>query len=82
MLEKGRWPRSSPNFWADMEANIENIRYLEFTGGEPFLIEKGFKILEKCIEKGVAHKISLSYNTNGSIYPEKYIHHSLLYGKE
>ncbi len=71
MLEKGRWPRSSPNFWADMEANIENIRYLEFTGGEPFLIQEHFDFLKTLVEKGVAQNIEIHYNTNGTQWPEK-----------
>lgn len=72
--KKGAWPNTNDNFWEDIDNHLEHVRKLEFFGGEPFLIEKGFKILEKCIDKGIAHKISLSYNTNGSIYPEKFIH--------
>ena len=71
MLEKGRWPRSSPNFWADMEKNIHNIRYLEFTGGEPFLIQEHFNFLQTLVDKGVAQNIEIHYNTNGTQWPEK-----------
>ena len=37
---------------------IQNMLENQNFWGE-FLIEKGFKILEKCIDKGIAHKICL-----------------------
>lgn len=40
------------------------IREIFFLGGEPLLVEAHEKFLEKLIELGLAHKISLRYNTN------------------
>ena len=69
----GRWPELNEKFWTDLESQIEEVESLEFFGGEPFLIKRHFDILETLVEKGRAKDISISYNTNGSIYPEQYI---------
>lgn len=65
----GRWPELNDKFWDDLEDQIEEVESLEFFGGEPFLIKKHFDILQTLVDKGKAKNISLSYNTNGSIFP-------------
>ena len=70
MIEQGRWPREQQSFWEEMSANVDNIRYLEFTGGEPFMIKEHFNFLETLIEKGVAGNIEIHYNTNGTMFPD------------
>jgi len=70
MIEQGRWPREKPTFWQEMADNVDNIRYLEFTGGEPFMIREHFDFLETLIEKGVAKDIEVHYNTNGTNFPD------------
>jgi len=69
----GRWPELNEKFWDDLESQIEEVESLEFFGGEPFLIKRHFDILQTLADKGRAKDISLSYNTNGSIYPEQHI---------
>lgn len=66
----GMWPKTNENFWQDIDEHLKNIEKLEFFGGEPLMIERHYEILERCIELGIAKNISLSYNTNGSIFPE------------
>jgi len=70
MIEHGRWPREKPTFWQEMADNIDNIRYLEFTGGEPFMIKEHFEFLQTLIDQGVAGDIEIHYNTNGTHYPK------------
>lgn len=70
MLRAGAWPRSSPMFWQQLERIADQIRYIEFTGGEPFLIEEHFDLLRRLVDQGVAHNIEIHYNTNGTVYPE------------
>ena len=65
----GRWPELNEKFWDDIESQIEEVESLEFFGGEPFLIKRHFDILQTLVDKGRAKDISISYNTNGSIYP-------------
>jgi MoaA/NifB/PqqE/SkfB family radical SAM enzyme len=69
MMKLGRWPREESKFWHDLAANMHNIRYLEFTGGEPFMIQEHFDVLEKIVKAGYAHQIEIHYNTNGTIFP-------------
>lgn len=69
----GQWPQTNDKFWLDVDSYLDTVKKLEFYGGEPLLIAKHFEILEKCIEKDVAKFITLSYNTNGSIYPTKHV---------
>ena len=71
MIEQGRWPREADNFWQEMSDNVDNIRYLEFTGGEPFMIQEHFDFLQTLVDRSVAKNIEIHYNTNGTQYPEK-----------
>jgi MoaA/NifB/PqqE/SkfB family radical SAM enzyme len=70
-LKRGRWPRESQEFWQDLTQLLEHIRYFEFTGGEPFLIEEHFDLLEKAVELGYSNNIELHYNTNGNTFPTR-----------
>ena len=70
MLQAGAWPRNSPTFWAQLERVAEQIRYIEFTGGEPFMIQEHFDVLSRLVDRGLAHNIEIHYNTNGTVYPE------------
>jgi pyruvate-formate lyase-activating enzyme len=71
MLKQGRWPRESETFWSELNKNLDEIRYLEFTGGEPFMIEEHFDFLRRLVETGHAGNIEIHYNTNGTIWPEQ-----------
>ena len=71
---RGMWPKNNEHFWEELDAMLSGIVKFEFFGGEPLLIERHFDILEKCIEKGYAKDIEISYNTNGSVYPQDKVH--------
>ena len=45
---------------------------LHFAGGEPLIIPEVFKVLEICVEKGLASQIELSFNTNVTKIPQKH----------
>ena len=70
-LKDGQWPRTSSNWWAALEDALPHIEYLEFTGGEPFLINEHFDLLQVLINRDYAHKISIHYNTNGTVWPAR-----------
>jgi MoaA/NifB/PqqE/SkfB family radical SAM enzyme len=70
MLKDGAWPRENSQFWTELNQSLSDIRYLEFTGGEPFLIQEHFDLLQTLVNQGVAHQIEIHYNTNGTQYPE------------
>ena len=69
-LQQGRWPRQSNEFWDNLRTLLPNIKYLEFTGGEPFLIEQHFELLRYAVETGDSQHIEIHYNTNGTQFPD------------
>jgi MoaA/NifB/PqqE/SkfB family radical SAM enzyme len=71
MLKDGAWPRENSQFWTELNESLNNIRYLEFTGGEPFMIQEHFDLLQTLVDSGVAHQVEIHYNTNGTQYPEQ-----------
>jgi MoaA/NifB/PqqE/SkfB family radical SAM enzyme len=70
-IELGRWPREQQHFWSRLIELSNEIRYLEFTGGEPFLIKEHFDFLQQLVDLGIAGQVEIHYNTNGTQYPEK-----------
>ena len=69
MLKAGSWPRENSQFWSELNGSLTDIRYLEFTGGEPFMIQEHFDLLQTLIDQGVADQVEIHYNTNGTQYP-------------
>jgi len=70
MLKQGAWPRENPTFWKEIDQVVDQIQYIEFTGGEPFMIQEHFDMLQGLVDRGVAGNIEIHYNTNGTQYPE------------
>jgi pyruvate-formate lyase-activating enzyme len=70
MLRAGAWPQENKNFWDQIDQHLSNIRYIEFTGGEPFMIQEHFDMLQGIVDRGIAHQVEIHYNTNGTHYPE------------
>jgi sulfatase maturation enzyme AslB (radical SAM superfamily) len=71
MLRRGAWPRASDVFWQQLDQHMDDIRYLEFTGGEPFMIREHFDLLRTLRDRGLASRVEIHYNTNGTIFPEE-----------
>ena len=71
MIRAGAWPRENTVFWNEMDQVVDQIRYIEFTGGEPFMIQEHFGMLQRLVDKGIAGNIEIHYNTNGTQWPEQ-----------
>jgi MoaA/NifB/PqqE/SkfB family radical SAM enzyme len=71
MLRQGAWPRENPQFWSEIDQVVDQIRYIEFTGGEPFMIQEHFDMLQGLVDRGIAGQIEIHYNTNGTQWPEQ-----------
>lgn len=71
-LQNGSWPRENEVFWDNLRTLLPNIKYFEFTGGEPFLIEQHFDLLRYAVENDYAKNIEIHYNTNGTQFPDSY----------
>jgi MoaA/NifB/PqqE/SkfB family radical SAM enzyme len=69
MLRQGAWPRENPVFWKEIDQVVDQIRYIEFTGGEPFMIQEHFDMLQGLVDRGIAGQIEIHYNTNGTQWP-------------
>jgi MoaA/NifB/PqqE/SkfB family radical SAM enzyme len=74
MLRAGAWPRENEQFWREIDHHLNDIRYIEFTGGEPFMIDQHFDMLQGMVDRGIAHNVEIHYNTNGTQYPEQAEH--------
>jgi len=70
MLKDGAWPREIQTFWDNLAPLMSKVRYMEFTGGEPFMIQEHFDLLQRLVDTGVASQVEIHYNTNGTHYPE------------
>lgn len=47
-----------------LEDQYENVDKIYFAGGEPLIMPEHFRVLQKIIDSGRAHKVKLLYNTN------------------
>jgi MoaA/NifB/PqqE/SkfB family radical SAM enzyme len=68
-LKQGNWPEESPAFWDNLKALLPQIKYFEFTGGEPWLIEEHWDLLRHAVATGDSKHIDIHYNTNASVDP-------------
>lgn len=80
-LQQPRWKIAKESFdydneyfWNDILKLLPNVKKFDFAGGEPFYIDKHWDIIQTCVDNGWSKNQHIHYNTNGTIYPEKYIH--------
>lgn len=71
-LKKLDWP-TNESTWQALEPLIESIEEIYLTGGEPFLSLEQIKLLQKIIDLGCAKQITIKYNTNLTVLPEKLV---------
>ena len=71
-LQDGAWPRETEVFWDNLRTLLPNIKYFEFTGGEPFLIQQHFDLLQYAVDNDYAKNIEIHYNTNGTQFPDQH----------
>jgi MoaA/NifB/PqqE/SkfB family radical SAM enzyme len=69
-IKDGQWVRKSPKFWDNLDELLPQIKYFEFTGGEPWMIKQHFELLQRAVKKGFAKDIDIHYNTNTTQYPK------------
>jgi MoaA/NifB/PqqE/SkfB family radical SAM enzyme len=68
-LKQGAWPRKTTTFWDNMRSLLPNIKYFEFTGGEPWLIQEHWDLLRYAADNGYSQNIDIHYNTNATQLP-------------
>lgn len=63
----------SEEFWNDLLEHSKDLELIYVNGGEPTLVEKHWKYLERLIDQGLNKKITLWYNINLTNLPDKLI---------
>lgn len=58
-------------FWNQFRKSLKDVTQIYCAGGEPLKVEAHIRMLREIIEAGYAHQISLEYNTNWYMIPEK-----------
>lgn len=71
-LKQGAWPRKTTTFWDNMKTLLPNIKYFEFTGGEPWMIEEHWDLLAHAVTTGDSKHIDIHYNTNATQWPKDF----------
>ena len=69
-LRDGQWPRKSKEFWTQLDEILSQVKYFEFTGGEPWMIKEHFDLLQRAVDRGFAKDIDVHYNTNTTQFPK------------
>jgi sulfatase maturation enzyme AslB (radical SAM superfamily) len=62
-----------PELIEDFKKKAGTIKFLHFAGGEPLIVPQMRRILEECIKSGNAKNITITYNTNLTVLPQKVI---------
>lgn len=64
------WPYNLDGiFWNSFKQIANDIRHLQFVGGEPLMNKQHIAILKFLVDNSYSRNISLHYNTNGTIWP-------------
>jgi len=67
------WVKKNPGVWEELDKIMPTVEHMDFTGGEPFMIDQHFDLLRHAVDSGYAKNIAIHYNTNGTIRPPKEI---------
>lgn len=59
------------NFWKQLFINLPNLKQLSFSGGEPLLSKKHYDFLREIVDTEYVKNITLEYDTNLTILPDK-----------
>jgi len=59
------WHKQNPTFWKQFYEQMPSMQQIYFAGGESFIIEEHYEILEHAIKMGYAKDLELRYNSNG-----------------
>ena len=71
-IEKGEWFEQD-EFWDDLLEKSNSLRRIYVNGGEPTMVKKHFRYLEKLIERGLHKQVDLWYNINLTQVPDELV---------
>ena len=73
VIAKDSFDQRNDFVWEDIKELVAHAERFDFAGGEPFYIPAHWKMIEHTVDQGYSKNQYLHYNTNGTIFPEKYI---------
>jgi MoaA/NifB/PqqE/SkfB family radical SAM enzyme len=71
-LKNMDWPEQEKT-WKNLFAIAETVDEIYLTGGEPTIIKEQHRLLDFFIDRDIAHKVKLKYNTNLTNVPKDLI---------
>lgn len=69
---QGNFEDDSPT-WKHIEDSLPHLKQIDIYGGEPFMVEKQWEVLQKSIDMGYSKEQTLHFNTNTTIYSERHV---------
>jgi molybdenum cofactor biosynthesis enzyme MoaA len=63
-------PKAKARYFNDLFKLLPQLEWIEFAGGEPFIIPEVKEIIELMIEKKESNHIHLNFSTNGTVIPD------------
>jgi MoaA/NifB/PqqE/SkfB family radical SAM enzyme len=66
---KLNWLDDDSEFWDNLKDIAPTIEFIDFTGGEPFLVKPHWQLLKYLVDNNYSKNISVHYNTNGTVLP-------------
>lgn len=72
-ISKESFDENNTLFWNNIIKLLSHVKKLDFAGGEPFYLDKHWDIVRHCVDSGISKQQHVHYNTNGTIYPQKYM---------
>ena len=73
VIAKDSFDQRNDFVWEDIKDLVAHAEHFDFAGGEPFYIPAHWKMIQHTVDQGYSKNQYLHYNTNGTIFPEKYI---------
>lgn len=69
-LKNGAWASKTDDFWESVFPSLEQIKKINFYGGEPFMVPSHLALIKKISQIDNAKNIELYYNSNGTVFPD------------
>lgn len=69
--DETKWAEDE-NFYNQLYQIAHNLKYLDIYGGEPLMIRRHYDFLRTLVDLDVAKNIEIDYNSNGTIYSDKF----------
>lgn len=67
------WAEENSAVMNEISDLLPNLTNIDMYGGEPFLIKPLLRLVKQAVDLRYSKNIRLHYNSNGSVYPKKFI---------